>query len=133
VITRVALQQVVSQQPSYSLHFMQLSGPEAELQATAAAASETGAGGQGALFVSMLRAAPSWTNITFSAFVAGEVCSVHVHGAYKNTTQLQYTHSSAAARIIASNAPNPLHSQHGVDADLHVAAGAMQTVRQSQT
>jgi hypothetical protein len=67
-----ALQQVVSQQPSYSLHFMQLSGPEAELQATTTAAAQTGASAEGALFVSMLRAAPSWGNITYDAFVAGE-------------------------------------------------------------
>jgi hypothetical protein len=69
-------------QSGFSIHFLQLSGPEAELQAAAAGAPTPqhqqqqveglGTGDTGAVaFLAMLKAMGNASNITYDAFAAG--------------------------------------------------------------
>lgn len=78
VYNALLLMQIAAQHPYYFIHFLQLIGPEAELQAAASAA----AGGpmnqqqqQGPstddVFLQMLRSMPACDNITYDAFAAG--------------------------------------------------------------
>lgn len=80
-VNALLLLQIAVQHPSYFIHFLQLTGPETELQAAATAA----AGGpmnnqqqqqqQGPstdyAFLQMLRSMPACDNITYDAFAAG--------------------------------------------------------------
>jgi hypothetical protein len=77
--------QVAAQQPSYSIHFFQLTGPELELQAAATAgdpsttqqqqqAEPSTADAPGTDFLQVLRSIPNCANITYDAFVAGGQC-----------------------------------------------------------
>jgi hypothetical protein len=85
--TLLLLLQIAAQHPSYFIHFLQLTGPEAELQAAAPAAGglmnqqqqqlglSTDDSSDGA-FLQMLRSMPACDNITYDSFVAGacELC-----------------------------------------------------------
>jgi hypothetical protein len=66
--------QLASMQPDYSIHFLQLTGPEAELQA-AADCEELGVIASGPApdlaFLQMLKGMPDCGNFTYDAVVAG--------------------------------------------------------------
>lgn len=78
--THAVMPQFASMQPDYSIHFLQLTGPEAELQAAAEAdPGQLGLNAGGArvaaapdlAFLQMLKGMPDCSNFTYDAFVAG--------------------------------------------------------------